>query len=69
MKFVMPGITSFFMSGVVSMISLLMNVGFVTDIFRVWPESWLISWMVAFPVIVFVLPLSRKIALCFVREH
>jgi len=68
MKFVMPGITSFFMSGVVSMISLLINVGFVTDIFRVWPGSWLISWMVAFPVIVFVLPLSRKIALCFVRE-
>ncbi|WP_300004857.1 DUF2798 domain-containing protein [uncultured Cedecea sp.] len=57
------------MSGVVSMISLLMNTGFTAHVFSIWPESWLISWMVAFPVIVFVLPLSRKIALCFVREH
>ncbi|WP_409039727.1 DUF2798 domain-containing protein [Klebsiella sp. BIGb0407] len=69
MKFVMPGITSFFMSGVISMINLLMNIGFTTSVFKLWPGSWLISWMVAFPVIVFVLPLSRKIALFFVREH
>jgi len=68
MKFVMPGITSFFMSGVVSMISILMNTGFVSEVFIIWPGSWMISWMIAFPVIIFVLPLSRKIALFFVRE-
>lgn len=64
----MPAITSFIMSGIISLISLILSAGIGAELAWLWPESWLVSWMTAFPVILFVLPLSRKIALFFVKD-
>ncbi|MEQ1648315.1 MAG: DUF2798 domain-containing protein [Hyphomicrobiaceae bacterium] len=33
-----------------------------------WMYSWLLSWAIAFPTVVFVLPLTRKIVANFVEQ-
>lgn len=68
MGIVLPFILTFFMTCFVSGISVLRSQGLGGDFFRVWPSAWMISWGVAFPVMVTVLPFVKKIVGRIVEE-
>jgi hypothetical protein len=58
---VMPLVLSVLMSFVVSGISTLRSLGPTPAFVATWPGTWAISWLVAFPTLLAVLPLVRKI--------
>ncbi|WP_371414433.1 DUF2798 domain-containing protein [Acidovorax sp. 1608163] len=63
----MPLILSVLMTCVVSLISTLKSIGWGTTFFNVWPGAWMLSWLVAFPVLLLVLPIVRKLTAAVVR--
>ncbi|CAM5765320.1 DUF2798 domain-containing protein [Bosea minatitlanensis] len=58
---VMPFILSVLMTFVVSGISTLKALGPTAAFLWTWPESWALSWIVAFPTLLLVLPLVRRL--------
>lgn len=69
MAIIMPLILSFMMSGIVSFISTLKSMGLhEPHLLSNWLGAWLISWIVAFPTVLFVLPVARRFALLFVQS-
>ena len=58
---VMPFLLSVFMTCVVSAISILRSTGFSSQFLHLWPGAWLLSWAVAFPVLLLVLPVVRRL--------
>ena len=58
---VMPLVLSGLMTFVVSAISTLRSLGPTPAFIATWPGAWAISWLVAFPTLLAVLPLVRKI--------
>ncbi|WP_169569940.1 DUF2798 domain-containing protein [Sneathiella limimaris] len=61
--FILSGLMSFIVSG----ISTLRAIGWHDDFFLSWVGAWVPSWMVAFPVVLFVAPLTRRIVHKLVR--
>ncbi len=66
---VMPFFLSFLMTCVVSLISTLRGAGFEAGFFPLWLGSWGLSWVVAFPTLLLVLPLVRRATGAFVRSE
>lgn len=58
---VMPLVLSIIMTFVVSGISTVRALGFTDASLRTWPAAWGLSWVIAFPVLILVLPLVRRI--------
>lgn len=58
---VMPFVLSVLMTAVVSMISTLKSLGATPEFLSTWPVAWGLSWLVAFPTLLIVLPLVRRI--------
>lgn len=58
---VMPFILSVLMTFVVSGIATLKALGASPQMLSVWPISWGLSWLVAFPTLLVILPLVRKL--------
>ncbi len=58
---VMPLFLSLLMTCIVSMISTLKVIGLDASFFQVWVSAWGLSWLVAFPVLLLVLPTVRKL--------
>ncbi|PXX43018.1 DUF2798 domain-containing protein [Undibacterium pigrum] len=58
---VMPFLLSILMTFIVSLISTLRSVGMVDHFTSVWMGSWALSWLVAFPTLLVVLPLVRRL--------
>ena len=58
---VMPLLLSLLMTSLVSLISTARSVGVTTELLRLWPGSWALSWLVAFPVTLIVLPIVRRL--------
>lgn len=65
---VMPLLLSLFMTCIVSLISTFMGLGPVPDFVRVWLSAWGISWVLAFPTLLMVLPLVRRATAALVRQ-
>jgi hypothetical protein len=65
---VMPFLLSLMMTCLVSFIATLRTVGLTMDLLRLWPGSWLLSWVVAFPVTLLVLPLVRRMTAALVEQ-
>jgi hypothetical protein len=59
--FVMPLILSVLMTFVVSAISTLKSLGPTSAFLLTWPSAWALSWLVAFPTLLVVLPLVRRL--------
>ncbi len=57
---VMPFLLSLLMTFIVSLISTWNGIGFAPNFVRVWFGSWGMSWAVAFPALLVVLPLVRR---------
>jgi len=49
------------MTFIISGISTLRVLGFAPELPALWCEAWLMSWIVAFPLMVFLLPLVQRI--------
>lgn len=58
---VMPLVLSIIMTFVVSAISILKSLGPTPAFLATWPSAWALSWLVAFPTLLAVLPLVRRI--------
>ena len=65
---VMPFLLSLLMTCLVSLIATLRSVGPTTEFLRLWPGSWLLSWIVAFPVTLLVLPVVRRMTAALVEK-
>lgn len=67
-EIVMPLLLSFLMTCVVSLISTLRSVGVPPHFLRLWLGAWALSWIVAFPLLLVVLPLARTLTGWFVER-
>ena len=65
--FVMPFLLSILMTMVVSLVSTLRNLGFPPGFARIWLSAWGVSWLVAFPTLLLMLPLVRRLTALFVE--
>lgn len=65
---VMPLLLSFFMTFLVSLISTVRSLGLADGLVRIWMGAWLLSWMVAFPALLLVQPLVRRIMVWVVEK-
>jgi hypothetical protein len=63
-----PFVLSMLMTIVVSGISTLTVVGLKAGWHGLWYKAWLLSWAVAFPTMVFVLPIARRLVAQFVEQ-
>lgn len=57
---VLPLILSILMTAIVSLISTVNGVGLAPGFLDLWLRAWGLSWIVAFPVLLFVLPVVRR---------
>ena len=64
---VMPFLLSLLMTALVSLISTARSVGIVPELLRLWPGNWGLSWLVAFPVTLVVLPVVRRLTAALVE--
>ncbi len=62
-----PLILSVMMTFVVSAISTVHSVGLVPDVHRLWLSAWAMSWLVAFPTLLLILPVVRRIVALLVE--
>jgi hypothetical protein len=58
---VFPFILSIIMCGTVSAVSTVKGLGLTPDFPTRWLSAWGISWLIAFPVLLMILPLVRRI--------
>jgi hypothetical protein len=58
---IMPLVLSLLMTFVVSAISTWKSLGFNSLFLSTWPVAWGLSWLVAFPTLLAVLPVVRRI--------
>ena len=58
---VMPFILSCLMSGIISLINMLRNLGWIDGFNTLWFHNWMISWVFAFPIVLILLPMVRKL--------
>ncbi|ENW79069.1 hypothetical protein F909_03394 [Acinetobacter sp. ANC 3929] len=64
---VLPFFLSIIMTFIVSCISTLRSIGFEQFSVHTWMSAWGISWIIAFPVLLLVLPIVRKITMLIVQ--
>lgn len=67
MTWLMPLILSGIMSGAISCFNVFLKVGWVDGFFGIWLHAWSLSWLLAFPLILVVLPLVRNTLMKFVE--
>ena len=65
----MPLMLSIPMTFVVSAISTLKSLGPTPSFLVTWPTAWALSWLVAFPTLLVVLPLVRGIVTLVVKSQ
>jgi hypothetical protein len=61
MAIALPLLLSLLMTFVISGVSTLMSLGATRAFVVTWPAAWALSWVVAFPTLVVLLPLVRRI--------
>jgi len=66
LNWLMPLILSGIMSGAISCFNMLLNKGWSDQFISLWLHAWSMSWMMAFPLILVVLPLVRRTLMKFV---
>lgn len=64
---VLPGVLSFLMTMVISFVTTFANLGMSDKFLTKWFGAWMFSWIIAFPTLVILLPLVRKLVSNFVE--
>jgi Protein of unknown function (DUF2798) len=59
---ILPLILTLFMTSLVSLISTVMALGFGPAMGWTWIKAWMSSWAVAFPAMLVMLPLAKRLA-------
>jgi hypothetical protein len=67
MGFILPLVISILMSCVVSGVATFHSIGITPDFLATWMSGWGFSWMIAFPVLLIVLPVARRFVGLFVE--
>ena len=62
--FVLSALMSFIVSG----IAIFRNAGLVDDFLSLWINAWLPSWVIAFPTVLVVAPLARRLVGMLVKQ-
>jgi hypothetical protein len=65
---VMPFVLSGLMSCIVSAVSTATGMGWASGFVTTWSHAWGASWLVAFPSLLIVLPIVRRIVAAFVHQ-
>lgn len=60
-KIVFSLIMALFMSGIMSFVISVFNVGLIENIFTIWIKAWSFAFIVAFPTIMLISPIVQKI--------
>lgn len=55
--FILSALMSFLVSGIATF----RNAGLVDGFFNIWVNAWLPSWLIAFPVVLVVAPIARRL--------
>ena len=55
--FVLSALMSFVVSGIATQ----RNAGFIDGFFGLWLDAWLSSWLFAFPIVLLVAPIARRL--------
>lgn len=63
--FILSGLMSFMVSGIATYRSL----GMIDGFFMIWISNWLPSWSVAYPTLLCVSPIARRIVSKLVRQE
>lgn len=63
-----PLLMSGLMSGIVCAVNLLRAMGWTWEAVAAWPTTWLMAWAVAFPAVMLVMPLVKRITGWLVRQ-
>jgi hypothetical protein len=63
----MPLLLSVFMSCIVAGIATLKSVGFNDGLLPQWMAAWAVSWLVAFPALLGLLPIVRRLVAAMVQ--
>jgi hypothetical protein len=63
----MPFFLSIIMTCVISLVSTLRSAGLAPGVLHLWLGSWALSWVIAFPTLLVVLPVVRKLTFVFVQ--
>lgn len=66
LNWLMPLILSGIMSGAISCFNMLLNKGWSDQFISLWLHAWSMSWLMAFPLILVMLPLVRRTLMKFV---
>jgi hypothetical protein len=64
---VMPFLLSLLMTCIVSFISTIQLIGLRPGVLQAWLSAWGLSWIIAFPVLLIVLPIVRRLTGLLVR--
>ncbi|WP_274378332.1 DUF2798 domain-containing protein [Neptunomonas antarctica] len=59
---------SLLMSGIMSLVISIFNVGLVSNIIHIWLQAWAFAFSVAFPTILLVSPLVHKLVSLVLKE-
>lgn len=60
-KIVFSLLMALFMSGIMSFVISVFNVGLIENIFTIWIKAWSFAFIVAFPTIMLISPIVQKI--------
>lgn len=63
-----PLMMSGLMSGIVCAVNLLRAMGWSWEAVAAWPLTWLMAWAVAFPAVLLVMPMVKRITGALVRQ-
>lgn len=66
LTWIMPLFLSGIMSGSISCFNMWLNKGMIDGFFFMWIRAWSISWLVAYPLILILLPLVRKLLMKYI---
>lgn len=58
---VTPLLLSLLMTCLVSLIATIRSVGLTPAVLHLWPGSWALSWLVAFPLMLMVMPVVKRL--------
>ena len=68
-KIVFSFFMALLMSGIMSFVISVFNVGLVTNIIMLWLQAWCFAFIVAFPTIIIVSPLVHKLVSLVLHEE
>lgn len=67
-RLIMPLLLSIFMTCIVSLVSTLKSLGLDAFSLNGWLSAWGLSWLIAFPTLLLVLPLVKKLTAYLVNS-